>query len=161
MIDVMLAATHTHKSEGKKKVKPHKHERLTWIERRLCYPKFKPRDERHPNANPKEHEGIREPFPPRVRFERPIRVHTPEGDERRKPEPHDAVNVRLYHPAERLGRIVIHCAAWWLEPRQSEQSPGKKIDITYTVATMWPMAEGYFSPGLSCVNSEMKRESGG
>ena len=84
---------------------------LTWIERRLFYPEFEPCDHRHSNANPNEHERVREPLPSRVGLECPIHIHTPKGDKGRKAETHDAVNIRLYHPTKRFGRIIIYSTA--------------------------------------------------
>ena len=121
----MLAAT---QAMVRRNVRCHKHVCQTWIERRLGYPKFKPRNERHPNANPHEYEGVREPFPPRVRFDCPKCVHAPERDERRKGEPHEAVDIRLYHPAKCLGRIVVHGAAQRLSHAESNKVVRKVTD---------------------------------
>jgi hypothetical protein len=84
---------------------------LTWIERRLCYPKFEPREHRHSNSNPNEHERVGEPLPSGVGLKCPIHIHTPKGDEGREAETHNAVYIRLYHPAKSFGRIIIYSAA--------------------------------------------------
>ena len=111
MIDVMLAATHAIAQNQKKGQKHTKTACLTWIERRLCYPKFEPRNQRHSNANPNECEHVCEPLPSRVRLECPISVHTPKGYVRCKGKPHEAIYIRLYHPAEGLGRVIVYHAA--------------------------------------------------
>ncbi len=130
----------------------------TWIEGWFGYPKFEPCDERHANEDPNKNERIRKPLPPGVRLKRPVGVHAPEGDERRKAEAHDAVYIRLQHPTDCLRRVIIYGTIWRQVRQDGEtfQGQGK----TYTVATMWPAAEGYFSPGPSSVRSTTSRERG-